>query len=358
MASERRRSDASSVDASRQRQPSLVARVVVVNAAILVAAGLLLLATPVTVSSPVAVQEAAVIVAGICLMLILNLVLVRHALLPLGRLADQMERFDPLRPGARAPVVGADAEVTRLSEAFNRMLQWLEEERRAGAQRALGAQEDERRRVARELHDEVGQSLTGILLQIDQAVRAVPPERREELEEVRAAARAAMDDVRRIALQLRPQALDELGLPAALRSLATSMGRRSHLRMSCSFDEALPPLTAEAELVIYRVAQEALTNTARHARAAGVEMRLERSDRGVALTVRDDGQGVDERAGGLSGGLRGMRERAVLIDADLDVSSPAGGGTLVRLDVPASKARAPATSSPRAAVPGGAGALA
>ena len=334
---------------------SLVTRVVVVNAAILVAAGLLLLATPVTVSSPVAVQEAAIILAGVCLMLILNAVLVRQALLPLGRLADQMERFDPLRPGARAPGIDADAELTRLAEAFDRMLRWLEEERRAGAQRALGAQEDERRRVARELHDGVGQALTGVLLQVDQAIRTAPAERRGELEEIRTAARSAMDDVRRIALRLRPQALDELGLPAALRGLAASTARHSELRTTCRLQEELPPLSAAAELVIYRVAQEALTNAVRHARATSVEVRLDATERGVALTVTDDGQGVDERAGRLSGGLRGMRERAVLVDAVLSITSPAGGGTAVRLEVPTAERPVGGAGRPAAGSPSPAG---
>ena len=151
-----------------------------------------------------------------------------------------------------------------LAEAFNDMLERLENERRDSARRVVRAQEAERRRVARELHDELGQSLTGVLLQIDQAIR-VPDE--ADLEEAREGARRSLDDVRRIARDLRPDTLVELGLASALNALATRFTNQCGVVVDRHLDRDLPALGEDVEVVVYRVAQEALTNIARHAGA-------------------------------------------------------------------------------------------
>lgn len=319
--------------AAPRRGVPLVWRVFLVNAGILLAASGALLLTPVTVSSPVAAQEVVAVLGGLAIMLFVDLALLRRAFLPLERLATRMEAVDLLRPGPRVEE-RTDQEVATLTTAFNAMLERLEVERRGGAQRAVMALEDERRRVARELHDQVGQSLTGVLLQIERAAAGTTGDSRARLEDAREATRAAMEDVRHIAQQLRPEILDDLGLPSALRALVQAMGHAADVRVTCAIEPGLPRLAPEAELAVYRVAQESLTNVARHAQASHAWVRLEPSGHGVALTVRDDGCGMQGGHVGDAGGIRGMRERALLANAELSVTSPADGGTLVRLEVP------------------------
>jgi two-component system sensor histidine kinase UhpB len=322
--------------AERSSRPSLVWRVFLVNAAVLLAASAVLLVTPVTVSSPAAAREVVAITAGLCLMLLLNLVLIRQAFVPLQRLAGDMQRFDPLQPGRRPVTEDAHEEVATLAHAYNEMLQRLEDERRGGAERAVRMQESERRRVARELHDQVGQSLTAMLLQIETAMKMAPAAERTALEEVRHAAREALRDVRRIAMQLRPQVLDELGLTSALLDLARSASRAGGLRVVHRFAEELPPLGPDGDLLVFRVAQESITNILRHAEATTAEITLERAGPAVRLTVVDDGRGIDAVDSVLAGGIRGMRERALLADADLTVERNPPGGTRVVLEVPVS----------------------
>jgi two-component system, NarL family, sensor histidine kinase UhpB len=176
-----------------------------------------------------------------------------------------------------------------------------------------------RARIARELHDEVGQVLTGVMLGVED------PNARESV-------RRSLDDVRRIAGELRPQTLDELGLQSALRSLCTTVAGTPGLRVERRLELGDVKLTPEVELVIYRVAQESLTNVMRHAGAAKALMSLQQLDGAVRLIVRDDGRGLEEEDDGA--GMAGMRERALHIGGRLDVHAAPGGGTEVVLDVP------------------------
>jgi two-component system, NarL family, sensor histidine kinase UhpB len=148
-------------------------------------------------------------------------------------------------------------------------------------------------------------------------------------------AREAVEEVREIARGLRPEALDEFGLRPALVSLASGFAERAGLRVRRRLDVELPPLGHEAELVIYRVAQESLTNVVRHAGANAVELALERRDGAVLLRVRDDGHGFDTTSATPGGGMRGMSERAMLVGARLIIEPVAPHGTEVRLEVPA-----------------------
>jgi two-component system sensor histidine kinase UhpB len=309
-------------------------RVFATNAAVLVAAALVLVLSPITVSSPVAPTEVIVVIAGLAVMLVLDLVLLRRAFAPLGRLTAFMRRVDPLRPGERARLETADPDVRELTGAFNEMIGRVETERRDSARRALAAQEAERARVARDLHDEVGQALTAVVLQLERAARRAQPPVREEVEEAREAVRESLEEVREIARRLRPEALDDLGLASALAALTLDVSRRTGLRVERRIASGLPELSSEEELVVYRVAQEGLTNVARHAATERATVSLDARDGQVTLEVRDDGEGFSRDA--MSGsGLRGMRERALLVGAELAVESHVGEGTVVRLSLKA-----------------------
>ena len=307
-------------------------RVYATNALVLALAFLGLVLAPVTVSVPPAASEFIALAAGLVCLLAINLALLRPAFRPLDSLVERMRSHDPLSPGTRVRVEGGPA-VAALAQAFNDMLDRLESERRDSARRALLVQEGERRRIARELHDEVGQTLTGVMLQVEGLAGTIPDEFREQLDELRETARHGTEEVRRIARQLRPEALEDLGLQSALAALATAFGEQARVRIERRLDPG-PPLSEEQELVVYRVAQEALTNVARHAGATTAELRLHRTDDQVVLAVRDDGRGLPPAALPSSHGIRGMRERAMLIGAQLAIAEPPAGGTEVRLSIP------------------------
>jgi two-component system, NarL family, sensor histidine kinase UhpB len=311
---------------------SLARRVALLNSAVLLVACLALALGPATVSAPIHLRELIVLLAGLVATMGANLLLVRRAFVPLERLTRVMHTVDPLAPGTRLRVEHPAREVRELAEAFNDMLERLENERRDSARRIVRAQEAERRRVARELHDELGQSLTGVLLQIDQAIRT-PNE--ADLEEAREGARRSLDDVRRIARDLRPDTLAELGLASALNALATRFTNQCGVVVDRHLDRDLPALDEDVEVVVYRVAQEALTNVARHADARHVTLALSHADDAVTLTVEDDGRGVPSYVGPEARGITGMRERALLVHGRLWVGSGPTQGTRVRLEIPA-----------------------
>ncbi|WP_320780933.1 sensor histidine kinase [Streptomyces sp. CRN 30] len=308
---------------------SLFWRIFSLNATGLVLATALLLG-PVTVSTPVLPHEALILLGGLAALLVGNAVVLRVGLTPLQRLGRAMSTADLLRPGAREEVSGP-AEAAVLIATYNTMLDRLQAERAAGAARALHAQERERHRIARELHDEVGQTLTAVLLQLKRVADRVPAELSDEVSLTQEATRAGLDEIRRIARRLRPGVLEELGLASALRSLAAEFTHHG-LTVRHQVPGDLPPLTPESELVIYRVAQEGLTNTARHSGADRAEISLRRLPDAVELLVRDNGSGIGDAPEGT--GLSGMRERALLVGAALSVVPGPGSGTDVRLRVP------------------------
>ena len=322
-------------DTRTNRYVPLFWRVFGLNAAVLIAAVVLtvVILPPHVLAAPAAEEEIAVLLVSVCLMLAINLLLLRHAFAPLGRLTDLMREVDLLRPGQRVPVEASASEVMELGSTFNEMLDRLETERQESAGRALAAQEGERLRVAQELHDEVGQSLTAVLLDLARAERQAPDQLKAPLRAIQESVRASLDDARRIALELRPEALDDLGLAAALLVLADRFGAWADIEFEQRIERDLPALTYEQELVVYRVAQEALTNVVRHADATREELSLTRNGRRLELRVRDDGQGL-RGAPAAGGGVRGMRERALLVGAELNIAERAEGGVEVALDIP------------------------
>jgi two-component system sensor histidine kinase UhpB len=307
----------------------LLWRVFAINATLLVVATLLIVLARGRIHASLAFVEGVDVAVGLAVMLVANFLLLRQTLRPIERLLERMRTVDLLRPGQRLVEQGS-GEVAELVRVFNQMLDRLEAERRESGRRVLQVQEAERSRIARGLHDEVGQVLTGVLLQL---------EGEGPNEETKAAVHQALDEVRRIARELRPEMLEHLGLVSALTELSRRFADQSGLRIERRFAADLPPLSDDVELAVYRVAQESLTNIARHAQASRVEVVLEAGAGSVVLRIVDDGRGMDESAAvNGHGGLRGMREHAVLVGGALAVKRASEGGVEIRLEVPAGRA--------------------
>jgi two-component system sensor histidine kinase UhpB len=306
------------------------------NAVVLAIAVCLLAFTPASISSSFSVAQALTLFAALVATVLVNLVLIRRAVAPLEQLTRVMADIDPLRPGQRVEVDRSVAETVKLAEVFNSMIDRLETERRESGRRMLSAQEEERIRLARELHDEIGQSVTGLMLEIDHAARQAPPSVAAELRDAQEAARALSDEIRAVVRGLRPEVLDDLGLHSALVALSERFGEQSRLTVRRELSPDIPELHPDAELVVYRVAQEGLTNAARHANANSVLLALDPIPGGVCLRVSDDGCGLN---GAVTGrGMNGMLERAMLIGGRVEFSDRDAGGTEVRLELPAEAA--------------------
>jgi two-component system sensor histidine kinase UhpB len=272
---------------------------------------------------------------------LLNSLLLRMRLAPIERLVEAMTHVDLAHPGMRATSPRRSSrEVQELTDAFNRMLARLEAERRESGRAVLRAQEQERSRIAQDLHDEVNQALTAILLRLSATIGDAPWGLRSELQETQELVSQAMEELLALARQLRPTALDDHGLVAALAGQVSDFGQRTGVQMRFHHHGEVPTLSDEEQLVIFRVTQESLSNIAKHASAREVDVELSFVGRTV-LRVRDDGHGfaaqpsghangrVRGRPGGL--GLSGMRERALLVGGSLNVFTAPGEGTTIEL---------------------------
>ncbi|MBI2705531.1 MAG: GAF domain-containing sensor histidine kinase [Actinobacteria bacterium] len=204
-------------------------------------------------------------------------------------------------------------------------------------ERVIQAQEAERARVARDLHDQIGQSLTSILLALGVLDSLDPGSEEARLRsgELRELVVSSLDDVRQLAFELRPTILDDIGLVAALDRLTTSYSSARSVKVELAVDglDDLRRLPAELETVIYRIVQEALTNVVRHARAQHAAVTVRRDDRAVVVDVADDGIGFDTGAVASSLGIAGMAERAALARATFALQSEPGAGTSVHMEV-------------------------
>jgi two-component system sensor histidine kinase UhpB len=319
--------------ASRYLQTSLYVRVVAINALIFAGATLVLVLTPATVGYPIRLREAVVLVAGLVAVIVANALVLRISFGGLASMVERMRTVDLLQPQERLAPVGGP-ETRALVAGLNQMLTRLETERRESNRRTLSALEDERRRIALELHDEIGQRLTGMLLQLGSLVTDAPPDLRARIVAVQEDVRETLDEVGMLAWQLRPGILDDLGLVQALEALTESLDEQSpQVRVRCSLPATLPELAPDVELAVYRVVQEALTNAARHSRAGNIRLEVARHGARLTATVSDDGVGMAADEGERSG-LRGMRERAFAIDATLAIDTTTSGGTCVRLELP------------------------
>lgn len=307
-------------------------RVVVINGLVFTFGTLVLAMSPATVSGPVRLTEIPVLLIGLAVVVGANALLLRSSLAPLDRLAASMRRVDLLRHTDRVHDPG-DGDLHHLIASFNAMLDRLETERASSSAMVLVAQENERQRIARELHDEIGQSLTVALLTLKRAVDAAPAEIRGDLADAQETVRASLDEVRGIARRLRPDALEDLGLQSALQALCNQFTQASGIDVVKDIAPQDERLTSNVELVCYRIVQESLTNIARHSGAQKVWVDLHVDAAGeLTLRIADDGRGGMDVEGA---GITGMRERALLVHAVLTITSPPDAGTEVRLVVPA-----------------------
>ncbi|MCL4832876.1 MAG: ATP-binding protein [Caldilineaceae bacterium] len=277
---------------------------------------------------------------------VVNNWVLKQTLTPLDRLQSGV---DDVRSGRRdvqviSPPI-SDDRFDRLIDTFNQMVRQQEADARrlhSLSQRILQAQEDERQRVARELHDEAAQALTSLLVRLRLLERArTPEEAQARVGELRELTAAALDEVRRVALDLRPKILDDLGLVAALGWRVDEFNAANAAQAALRVEGIEHRLPHTLELVFYRVAQEALNNAARHANATTVQMLLAMEGGTLSLQVTDNGAGFDSatqpnggssRHGGL--GLLGIRERMEMIGGQLRIDSAPGRGTRLLVSAP------------------------
>jgi two-component system, NarL family, sensor histidine kinase UhpB len=321
-------------EARSRRYVSLFQRVAAINALLLLLAVALtiVILVPGHESSYRVDEEGVVLIAALVLVVVVNLALVRRVVGPVQRLTALARKVELTDPVPTVPDTEPTSEAGELAHTLHQMLARLHAERREATGRVLAGQEAERLRIAQELHDQVGQELTAVLLLLSRLHTRAPEELRAAVLEVQGSVRTSLEDIRRIAIELRPEALDDLGLASALSVLCDRFAQRSGLDVASRISDALPALEPSTELAIYRVAQEALTNAARHSGSGRAELSLHPRDGQVVLTVRDHGHGLaDGRPPG--SGMRGMRERAALVGATLEIQD-AHPGTEVRLRVP------------------------
>jgi len=298
--------------------------------------------------APSAMAEIALIVVGLFVSVLVNYAILRVAFRPLFTLQatlDQVRRGDF---SARVPNVEGDPDIARLTEIANLMLDRLAEHRQNVAAQILRAQEEERKRIARELHDETSQSLTSIVVSLEAVEQQLGPEPIEgalvdRLRHTKEIAQRTLDETRRLMFDLRPSVLDDLGLVPALRWFMTQRVQPAGLTTEFQASGLEGRLSEELETAFFRIMQEAITNTVKHARAKSIQVRLVQEQDRIVGTVTDDGHGFHpvhvagrtEKDRGL--GLFGMQERAALVGGTVQIESAPGRGTTVRVTVPSRK---------------------
>ena len=281
------------------------------------------------------------ITIGWLVSVVLNFVVLQIAFRPLTELGKVMKRVRAGESSLRAPLTGVDLQADQLAEAFNMVLEALDEASRLRASQIIQAQEQERQRIARELHDETSQVLTSLLISLTLLEESVETqEARERIADTRALAHSTLRAIRNLSIDLRPSALDDLGLLPALRWYVKEYQKKCSIEVefhATGFKERLP---AEMETALYRIVQECLTNTAKHANANRVTIMLKEEKDSVYARITDDGQGFDYEAllktpGQERGlGLAGMNERAVLLDGILNIHSTPEQGTIIEVSIP------------------------
>jgi two-component system sensor histidine kinase UhpB len=293
------------------------------------------------------------VVSGLLLSVIINFVLLKLALYPLERLRETMALVQTGDLAHKAEVTGQDPDADQLAIAFNTMLAALDDLGKSRASQILHAQEQERKRIARELHDETSQVLTSLLISLALLEESVTePAERTRIAETRALAHSTLRAVRNLSIDLRPSALDDLGLLPALRWYIKEYQQKCGIDVELTTSGFKERLSPEMETAIYRIVQESLTNTAKHAHATKVWVNLTEDGQQMRGQVRDNGQGFDAQAvlrtpwqdRGL--GLAGMTERASLLKGTVHITSQPGQGTVIDIAVPLARSARPAAALP------------
>lgn len=281
--------------------------------------------------------------SGISLSILINYLMVKMAFHPLDDVSDAIKAIQAGHRGIRVPEVTDDPQIEDLSRSINQMIDSMETARKRAAASVIKAQEEERRRIARELHDETSQSLTGLIIGIKMVEETVPDslvDLRERLLSIKDLAHQTLNEVHTMAVRLRPSILDDLGLAAALRSYGKEFSENTGIQVDMQLLALAERLSSELETVMYRVVQEALTNVARHSEASNCKVTLRRRENCVQGIIEDNGRGFDpnramtsdEKGRGL--GLHGMKERIELVGGNLEFESHPGKGTSIFIEVP------------------------
>ncbi len=293
------------------------------------------------------------VASGLFISVVINYMLLKLALYPLYRLRETMRLVQSGDLTKKAPITGQDVDADQLAVAFNTMLAALDDLGRSRASQILHAQEEERKRIARELHDETSQVLTSLLISLALLEETASDETaRTRIGETRALAHQTLRTVRNLSIDLRPSALDDLGLLPALRWYIKEYQQKCDIIVDFSATGPKQRLSPEIETAIYRIVQESLTNTAKHAQARRVWVSIQEDAGALKIHIRDDGRGFDVEAvlrtpwqdRGL--GLAGMTERASLFGGSVQIASRPGSGTTIDVYIPLQRGAVRAEHAP------------
>ena len=292
------------------------------------------------------------VLLGLIISVVINYALLKFALSPLTRLRETMQQAQAGDMSSKAPVTGFDPDADSLARTFNTMLAAIDDLSKTRAIQILHAQEQERKRIARELHDETSQVLTSLLISLAMLEESLTSDvGRARIADTRALAHQTLRAVRNLSIDLRPSALDDLGLLPALRWYIKEYQQKCRIDVEFTAVGLKERLPAEMETAIYRIIQESLTNTAKHAHARKVRVTLTEECEAIHARIVDDGCGFDAPAvmrmpwqdRGL--GLGGMMERASLLNGSVDIVSRHDAGTEISVRIPLPSSSQPTESA-------------
>lgn len=284
---------------------------------------------------------------GTLLVIIINGWIIRAALRPLRDLSKVAEKLGSNREGVESLLSsGTDPDIHQLAKGLNSLLQQLDEHNRqlkALSKQAIRAQEEERKRIARSLHDDTGQALTSLIINLKRIENQIPTqevELRENIEAIIELAKNTLGELRQIIYGLRPAMLDDLGLIPAIRWYARSNLEGAGVRVEVISNSEIDPLTPELKIALYRIAQEAINNIIKHSQAKSATITLDQINGVVHLCIEDDGLGFDVKNTTMQAihnqkwGIVGIEERVNLFGGEVQIDSRPQQGTRLEISMP------------------------